>query len=219
MKLEEFFPVWKELSEKEKNKLKSSITARRIPRGKTLQNDLSDCKGLFLIQKGQLRAYIYSPAGKEISLYRLFDRDICLFSASCMMEGINFHVTIEAEKDTDILVLSPMDYKEIMEESAPLANYTNKIMASRFSEVMWVMEQVLWKSMDQRVASFLLEEMKLENSKTLKITHERIAYHLGTAREVITRMLRYFQKEELVKLSRATIELIEIEKLKEIQKS
>ncbi|MDO5649972.1 MAG: Crp/Fnr family transcriptional regulator [Gallicola sp.] len=219
MNLEEFFPVWKELSEKEKNKLKSSIATRRIPKGKTLQNDLSDCKGLFLIQKGQLRAYIYSPAGKEISLYRLFDHDICLFSASCMMEGITFHVTIEAEKDTDILVLSPMDYKEIMEESAPLANYTNKIMASRFSEVMWVMEQVLWKSMDQRVASFLLEEMKLENSKTLKITHERIAYHLGTAREVITRMLRYFQKEELVKLSRATIELIEIEKLKEIQKS
>ena len=83
-----------------------------------------------------------------------------------------------------------------------MANYTNELMASRFSEVMWLMEQVMWKSLDKRVAAFLLEEASIEGSSVLKITHEAIANHLGTHREVITRMLRYFQSEGMVRLSR-----------------
>lgn len=104
-------------------------------------------------------------------------------------------------------------YKRIMENSAPLANYTNEIMASRFSDVMWLMEQIMWKSMDKRLASFLLEETRLEQSSLLQITHERIANHMGTAREVITRMLRYFQNERLVKLTRGTIQVLDSKKL------
>lgn len=65
----------------------------------------------------------------------------------------------------------------------------------------------MWKSFDKRLAAFLLEESTLESSDTLKITHEKIASHLGTAREVVTRMLRYFQEEKLVSLSRGAIKL------------
>ena len=81
-------------------------------------------------------------------------------------------------------------------------------MAARFSEVMWLIEQILWKSLDRRLAAFLLDEAILEESSTLRITHEMIANHLGTAREVITRMLRYFQNEGIVKLRRGEIEII-----------
>ena len=103
-----------------------------------------------------------------------------------------------------------------MEESAPVSNYTNELMATRFSEVMWLMEQVMWKSLDKRVAAFLLEEMSIEGTDQLKITHETIANHLGSHREVITRMLRYFQNEGMVKLSRGTIEITNAEKLEEL---
>ena len=116
-------------------------------------------------------------------------------------------VTIEAEKDSEILVLPPHIYKSLMEESAPMANFSNQIMASHFSEVMWLIEQIMWKSFDKRLAAFLVEETLLENTDILKITHEKIANHLGTAREVVTRMLRYFQSENLVRLSRGTIEI------------
>ena len=92
-----------------------------------------------------------------------------------------------------------------MDESAPMANYVNGIMGSRLSEVMWLVEQVMWKSMDKRIASFLLEEAGIEDTNELKITHETIANHLGTHREVVTRMLRYFQSEGLVRLSRGTV--------------
>ena len=103
-----------------------------------------------------------------------------------------------------------------MEESAVVANFSNQIMGSRFTEVMWLIEQIMWKSFDKRLAAFLVEESILDNTDALKITHEKIANHLGTAREVVTRMLRYFQSEGLVKLSRGIIELTDKKRLEEI---
>ena len=161
-------------------------------------------------------AYILSDEGREITLYRLFDRDICLFSASCMMRSIQFEMMIEAEKDTELWIVPAEIYQSIMQESAPVSNFTNEIMASRFSEVMWLMEQIMWKSFDKRLAEFLLEECSLEETNTLKITHETIANHLGTAREVVTRMLRYFQSEGMVKLARGTVEICEERRLQEL---
>ena len=167
--------------------------------------------------KCSFRAYIISDEGREISLYRLFDRDICLFSASCMMNSIQFEITIEAQKDTTMWVISADTYQHIMKESAVVANFTNEIMATRFSEVMWLMEQIMWKSFDKRLAGFLLEECSLEGTNILKITHETIASHMGTAREVVTRMLRYFQNEGMVKLSRGTVTITDKIRLEQLQ--
>ena len=169
--------------------------------------------GLLVIKSGQLRAYITSDEGREITIYRLFEHDICLFSASCMMNSIQFDITISVEKDAKFWVIPVGTYKKMMEQSAVIANYTNQIMASRFTDVMWLIEQVMWKSFDRRLAHFLIEESVLEDSKVLKITHEKIAAHMGSAREVVTRMLKYFQTEGMVKLSRGTIEIIDEESL------
>ena len=207
MTFEGYFPVWDQLSENQRNRLLAALTMRTAKKGDILHRGGADCTGLLIIQSGQLRAYILSDEGRQITLYRLFDRDICLFSASCVMRGLQFDVSIEAEQPSEVLVVSPEVYKRVMEESAPLANYTNELMASRFSEVMWLVEQILWKSFDRRLAAFLLEESALESSDELRITHERIAAHLGTAREVVTRMLRYFQSEGLVSLSRGTVRI------------
>ena len=124
-----------------------------------------------------------------------------------MMRSIQFEVMIEAEKDTELWIIPADSYKSVMDQSAPLANFTNEVMAARFSEVMWLLEQILWKRFDQRLAGFLLEESALEGTDVLKITHETIGSHLGNPREVVTRMLRYFQNEGLVKLARGTVEI------------
>ena len=200
----------------QKSRIQDSLIERQIKKGTMIHNGSIDCTGLLLIKHGQLRAYILSDEGREITLYRLFDRDMCLFSASCIMRSIQFDVAIEAEKDTDLWIIPPEVYKTIMEESAAVANYTNELMASRFSDVMWLMEQIMWKSFDKRLAAFLLEESTLEGNNTLKLTHEIIANHLGTAREVVTRMLRYFQSEGMVKLTRGTVEITDQEKLRQI---
>ena len=125
-----------------------------------------------------------------------------------------FDVFIEAEKDTEMWVIPACLYQNLMEESLPLASYSRDLITNHFSEVMWLMEQIMWRSFDKRLAAFLLEEARIEETDSLKITHEKIAAHMGTAREVVTRMLRYFQNEGLVKLTRGTVELTNIKGLR-----
>lgn len=155
-----------------------------------------DCTGLLLVKSGQLRTYILSDEGREITLYRLFDMDMCLLSASCIMRSIQFEVTIEAEKDTDLWIIPAEIYKGIMKDSAPVANYTNELMATRFSDVMWLIEQIMWKSLDKRVASFLLEETSIEGTNELKITHETIANHLGSHRKLSLECFDTFKSKD-----------------------
>ncbi len=213
MKLSEYFPVWDQLTKAQQNMLEHSAVYREIPKGTLLHNGELDCLGMILVESGRLRAYIVSEEGKEITIYRLLSRDICLFSASCMMKNIQFEVTVEAETEAAVRIIPPSAFRGVMEESAAMANYMNELMAGRLSDVVWLMEQVMWKSFDSRLAAFLLEESALEESDVLKITQEKIADHLGTAREVVTRMLRYFQGEGAVKLSRGTIEILDRKKL------
>lgn len=216
MDFENYFPIWDKLTKEQQEKLKGTSVRRSVKKGTIVHNGSMDCLGLLLIRSGQLRAFIFSEEGREITIYRLFEMDICLFTASCIMRNIQFDITIEAEKDSEMWIIPPNIYRDLMEESAPIASYTNEIMASRFSEVMWLIEQVMWKSLDKRLASFLLEEINLDETSSLKITHEKIGNHLGTAREVVTRMLRYFQSEGMVKLTRGTVEVIDPDRLQQL---
>ncbi|MCH4238923.1 MAG: Crp/Fnr family transcriptional regulator [Oscillospiraceae bacterium] len=218
MGLEDFFPIWDKLTANERELLTQSAVKRAVPKGTLLHNGSADCVGLFIICSGQLRAFILSDEGKEVTIYRLLAHDICLFSASCIMDSIQFEITVEAEKDSELWIIPAKVYKKLMEGSAAVANYTNQLMAERFSEVMWLMEQIMWKSFDKRLAAFLLEESFLENSTVLKITHDKIASHMGTAREVVTRMLRYFQSEGMVALARGHVELTDMKRLRELAK-
>lgn len=213
MDFQNYFPIWNQLTDAQQGRILASLTRRQVSKGMVIHSGGADCAGLLVVESGRLRAYILSDEGREITLYRLFDRDICLFSASCVMRSVQFDVTIEAERDTRFWVIPAEVYRQLLEESAPAANYNGEVMAARFSEVMWLVEQIMWKSMDKRVAAFLLEESAIEGTRLLKLTHEAIANHLGTHREVVTRMLRYFQNEGMVKLSRGAVELRDEKKL------
>ena len=154
-----------------------------------------------------------------MTISRFFDMDLCLFSASCVMPNMQFDIFIEAEKDSEIWIVPACLYQNLMDESLALSNYSHNLITNHFSELVWLMEQIMWKSFDKRLAAFLLEESTLDNTDSLKITHEKIANHMGTAREVVTRMLRYFQSEGLVKLTRGTIELLDRKRLEQLQDS
>lgn len=207
------FPVWNDIAPEWQRKISESLSLISAEKGTVLHSGSEDCTGLLLVRSGRLRAYILSDEGREITIYRLFERDICLFSAQCIIRSAQFDITVEAEADSEIWRIPAPLYSALMSESAAVANYTNEVMASRFSEVMWLMEQILWKSFDRRLAGFLLEESAVEGTESLRITHETIASHLGSAREVITRMLRYFQQEGMVRLGRGCIEIMDSERL------
>lgn len=213
MELDAYLPIWKQLTKEDQRALSEAAVFRSVPKGTILHNGTADCIGVLVMKSGQLRSYIVSDEGKEVTLYRLLERDICLFSAACMMSSIRFEVTIETEKDSEVWLIQQDVYHSVMEHSAPLANYTCQLLASRFSEVMWLMDQILFKRFDARLATFLLEESTIEGSDSLEITHERIANHMGTAREVVTRMLKYFQEESMVSLTRGGVTLLDHAKL------
>ena len=207
---------WKELTEPQKQMLTEAVMIKNLSAGEAMHSNSEHCSGLFLIRSGQVRAYILSESGKEITLYRLFDRDVCIFSASCIMKNITFDIYVEVEKNTKAYLIPTAVFRKLSEVSLPIQVFTNNLMASRFSDVMWIMEQALFTSFDKRLASFLQEQMVIEGSVILEITHEKIAAHLGTAREVVTRMLKYFQNDGIVTLSRGTIEILNEEKLRKL---
>ena len=211
-----YIPAFNKLTKEQQDILNAASQIRKFKKGEILHNGSNDCTGLILVLSGQIRAFTISDDGREITMYRLFERDICLFSASCMMNSIQFDITISAEKDTEVIIIPTDIYKGVMDVSATLANYTNEVMASRFSDVMWLIDQIMWKSFDKRLAEFLLNESNLERTNILKITHEEIGNHLGHPREVVTRMLKYFGNEGMVKLSRSTVEVSDIRKLESV---
>ena len=217
MDFQNCFPAWDKLTPAQQELILSTLITKTVKKGDIVHNGSLECTGLLAVRSGQLRVYILSEEGREITIYRMFDMDLCVLSASCIIRSIQFEIMIEAEKDTQLWIIPPGVYKKIMEESAPVANYTNELMATRFSDVMWLIEQIMWKSLDKRVAAFLLEEASIEETNELKITHETIANHLGSHREVITRMLRYFQSEDMVKLSRGTVIILDEKKLEALQ--
>ncbi len=204
---------WKELTDSQKETLRQVIVKKPFVTGESMHSGSDNCSGLFLIRSGQVRAFIISETGKEITLYRLFERDVCIFSASCMMKNISFDIFVEVEKDTQAYLIPTSVFRKLSQESLSVQVFTNNLMASRFSDVMWIMEQALFTSLDKRLANFLIEQLVIGESTTLEITHEKIANHLGTAREVVTRMLKYFQNEGIVSLNRGTIDILDEKKL------
>ena len=209
MEFAEYFPIWEKLTKQQQERVAQVIEYREVKVGTHIHDSSADCLGLVMVKKGQLRAYILSEDGREITISRLFPFDSSLLSASCVMPDLQFNVMIEAEKDSSFWSIPACLFKNLVDESLAVSNYARNLLSSNFSELMWLMEQIMFKSFDKRLAAFLLEEMAIDGQKNLKITHERIASHMGTAREVVTRMLRYFQNEGKVRLTRGTVEIID----------
>ena len=212
----QYFPIWDKLSPNQQERILSVSDLRKFKSGTLLHDGSPDCLGMLLVRSGQLRAYLLSDEGREVTICRFFEMDICLFSASCVMPNMQFNIFIEAEKDSEVWIIPACLYQNLMDESIAISNYSHNLITNHFSELMWLMEQIMWKSFDKRLAAFLLEESAVENTPSLKITHEKIANHMGTAREVVTRMLRYFQSEGMVMLTRGTVDITDRKRLQEL---
>lgn len=214
--LNEHLPFLKKLNETDYRSIVMAGSKSSYVHGDTIQNKEKECSGIVVVKSGQLRAYLESEDGKEITLYRLLSWDICILTASCVLKSITFEVTLEVEKDSEVYFIPAAIWGKLAEKNIVVKEFSMELVSERFSEVMWVMEQMVSKNMGQRVAAFLLEQSTLDESETLTMTHETIAKNLGTAREVISRILKYLENDGLLKLSRGQIQLINLKKLREI---
>lgn len=206
--IEAKLPFWEKLNQFEKDIIISNTYVRKIAQGKSLYQSDNNCLGLVIVLSGGIRTYITSKDGKEVTLYRLKKHDICILSASCILDSIDFDIYIDAEIDTTVIQMSSAILAKIASSNIYVELFTYKLATERFSDVMWSMQQILFMSFDKRLASFLLDESVRTHSNDIHMTHEQIAKHLGSAREVVSRMLNYFSKEGFVKLSRGNIHII-----------
>ena len=202
------FPFWDKLDQQTKERLASAAVRKEYDKGSMVHSGDEKCLGLILVERGCLRVYIESEEGRDITLYRLEEGEICTLSASCFMSEITFEVMIEAESDAQIILMNPSVFHRVASENVYVENYMYKQTATRFSDVMWAMQQILFLSFDRRLALFLLDEVAKSGSDTIAMTHEQIAKYVGSAREVVSRMLKYFEEEGYVKLSRGKIQVL-----------
>lgn len=209
------FPFWEEVSEDERKIILTGSSLIKYQDGQNI-HDSTECTGVLVVKTGQLRVYMVSPEGKEITLYKLNPYDVCMLSAACILNNIRFEVMVDAEKESEVYLINPYKYKELKDKNIIVEQFTNSVINSSFSEAMWIMEQIVFMSFDKRLAIFLLEQSDSVKSDTLVLTHDYIAKNMGTAREVVSRMLKYFQTEGMVSLSRGTIVLIDKVKLRKL---
>lgn len=214
--LEEVFPFVKRLDHEEKKLIMENTRTRKYKKGDIVHEGEIDCTGVVGIIQGRVKTFMLSSRGKEVALFRLLAKDACILSASCMMNNIVFDVHVSAEEDSEILVVNAEYFEGLTKRNAEAEKFRNDIIAMRFSEVMWLVEQVMFKRMDQRIAGFLLEMINIGGTPEILLSHQEIADNLGTAREVVSRILKYFEKDGIIKISRKAILILDIDRIYEI---
>ena len=214
MKVSEFFPFWAQLSPQEQQLLENAAVTRHCEKGEIIHDGTRDCTGLLLLEKGQMRAFTVPEEGRELTLFRMLPGKICMFSGYCAVSSIPFPITVEAWEPCQVWVIPAAVYRQLMDTSLPVSRFTGEMMAARLSEMLWLMDQILSKGMDSRLAALLLEEREISGSPVLYTTHDQLARQLSSAREVVTRLLKYFQEEKLVALSRGKVTLLDETALK-----
>ena len=209
------FPFWDDLSQVDKETFINSSQYISFRKGTNIHNG-NECTGIILIRTGSLRLYILSDEGKEITLYRLFPGEMCILSASCVLNNITFDVFVDAEENSECIIVGGCAYAALAERNNEAKIFALETALARFSDVMWVMQQILFMSMDKRLAIFLLDELSKTGGDTVRLTHEQIAKYMGSAREVVTRMLKYFSSEGIVELSRGGIKVLDMKRLRDL---
>lgn len=211
---EKYFPFWKSLTDTEKEMISQNTKTMNYEKGFQMLQCEQGCNGIMIVLSGQMRTYISSEEGREVTLFRMFKDDVCVLSAAGLMDAIVFDVMIDAVEDSEVLMIPVAVLETVMKRHSEVEAYLYKTATERFADVIWIMQQILFMSVDRRVAQFIWDETLRADSLTITITHEEIARCIGSAREVVTKVLKYFQSEGVVVLSRGKIAVNSREQLK-----
>lgn len=212
--IQSVLPFWEHLTPGHKELFIQNASMNYYSKGTSIHDAELSCIGLLYVKKGSLRVYMMSEDGREITLYRIQQGEICVLSASCVLNSITFDVHVDTVEDCELIQICSVTLSKLMDENIYVEVFAYKLIAERFSDVMWTMQQILFMSFDRRLAIFLLDETASTGSDEIHMTHEQIARFMGSAREVVTRMLKYFSSEGLVGLSRGSVKILDRAKLR-----
>ncbi len=210
------FPFWDKLTEAQQDYLCRSARLVHYDKGAHVHSPTESCVGILLLQTGQLRAYILSEDGRDVTLYRLFAGEVSILSASCVLDAVTFDVYIDAEEPTDAYCIGAGAFKRVMDENIYVRCFAYQTTAESYSDTRWTIQQILFMSADRRLAIFLTDELAKTGGADLHMTHDQIARYMGSAREVVSRLLKYFAQEGLVRLWRGGLTVLDKPALKRL---
>lgn len=198
---------WPHLNPQQQEIVSQAVQQVSYGAGQIIRSPDTDCLGALLIQKGVVRIYLLSEDGREATISRMTEGEVCVLSASCMLSAITFDVQIQAETAVETLVI-PIQYLSVlMRENIYVENFIYKAAAERFSHAIRAVEQMLFYTLEQRVAAYLLAEGERLGKDTIQTTQEQLAQAIGSAREAVTRTLKKLSSTGSVELFRGGVRI------------
>jgi CRP/FNR family transcriptional regulator len=163
-----------------------------------------DCKGLPLVVSGSIKVQMTGVSGHSIVLYRLGADDICTLSIGCLMTGRGYRAEAVVEEESEAIMVPRGMFENLMGQSAGFRLAIMESYGRRLDDLMLLVEEVAFRRMDQRLEEWLLERSV---RGPVMITHQELAVELGTAREVVSRLLKELERRNMVRLARGRIEV------------
>jgi CRP/FNR family transcriptional regulator len=204
-------PFLQQADESLKQELRQKAQFAKIPAGHDVFVDGDRVDGIALLLSGVVRVYKIGETGREITLYRFGLGQSCILTANAILSQKSFPAIATVEEDAEAVMIPAEVFRTWVSKYDLWREFIFNLLTERLSTVMAVVDEVVFKRMDRRVASLLLDQARVQNP--IRITHQEIAAELGSSREVISRILEDFSKEELIESGRGTVEVLDFEGL------
>lgn len=214
-KIDDLFPVMRHLSSIDRQRLFSAGQVVDLPAGQMLMQQNQTCRHIPLVLAGTLRVYKLSPNGREMTLFRTGPGDTCLVSIACQLRGEDFPALAQVESQATLFLLPVDTYYTVLNGNAAWKDFLITTLYGHLLNSMQTLEAVAFDRTDRRLIDWLLSQ-GAEHAQVIRMTHEAIAVELGTAREVISRLLGDLKNRGLLRLGRGRVEVIDPAGLREL---
>ena len=214
--MEENITFYRDLTPEQRDLMDRTLLRQSYRKGQLVHRHGDSCVGLIFVRKGRLAFSILSEEGREITVFRVEKGEVCILSAACILRSLEFESQITAEVNTEVSILPAPTLSQLMNANHDVERLVYKQAVWQYSGVLRTLQQILFLSLEKRLATFLLDECRRRKAQSFSATHEQIARYIGSSREVVTRMLNQFADRGLVKLGRGSVTVLDPDGLEDI---
>ncbi|WP_313528633.1 Crp/Fnr family transcriptional regulator [Anaerotignum sp.] len=209
----EVLPFFKSLSHEEREFVQRNLKILTFQEGDLIYTPAKGSLGMVQVLKGAVRAYLVSEEGKKATIFRLHEGEFCMLTMSCAMSQITFDVEVEACEDCELLLLPTEVFASVEQQNIYVKNFSLELMMERMSSLVEAVQQMMFLNLEQRLASYILDESSQRKSDTLHLTQEQIAENIGSAREAVSRTLKRMKEKNMISVGRGCIQILDKKEL------